>query len=788
MIHISLQGRSEKLTPLSLYHPNDYKVPPLYHQTRTREALRDFDVVMNTYNTGTGKTRAAFGRLLDLRGQGVNVLFIAPTNELISQHMRDASAFVTAHNLDYKVMRVTAADIRGLTDELRVGEILQRLITNYLEFDETAVRRQPLLMVTNPDIFYYALYFRYSAHDRFNVFEKFLTKFDYIIIDEFHYYNAKQIANFLFAMILFDQYGYFAKKQRRLCLLSATPRPGIIDYLSRVFGARFALIAPDNEPPESAAYPSQPALAPLSLTLQAGRLIGGDNGWLPAAGSMLRGWLRDEHLDGAIISDSLGRINDSFASLHAMFSDDVMGRITGPQDSQARHEDAAKPLILATPTVDIGYNFDKQNKPQRQNIDFLVCEARYVDDLKQRIGRAGRVLSKQHHDIPSRAVALVHQDVINALQDLNGQTLTREVFFERLDMLTDSLPTKHTRMSYLNTYAVQEAAYPLSKLSANTLASEQGALDRLFDQVQRVMAPNRTSSFQGLINRFRTHEKRKRWLEDVRKSDRLPDRSETIFQFRDWAKWQGRAVTGTDRQYEDNLDKLWRAYNQSIIQFVQSQVTLQDALFRFRDSFQGPTAVLYDDNELFSRSRCTTYDLFHLITHYDLEIHKDRTAFLRAHSLMTKDTPDGEFYVTVKRHRDEKLKIELTLNTPLSQDQFAEQWTNRPIAFYGLTPRVRDKSGATATGVLPLALAEVWVNQPIVGFVPSSDMKARAAYRLDDIIPLPLKVLADGGRSAEYIFYGGLAAFEVDAALRSVIAYRDRMGNKPIIIWDGDSL
>ena len=73
------------------------------------------------------------------------------------------------------------------------------------------MRRQPIILVVNPDIFYYALYFRYGAHDRRNVFERFLTAFDYIVVDEFHYYDAKQLANFLFAFALFDQFGYFRR-------------------------------------------------------------------------------------------------------------------------------------------------------------------------------------------------------------------------------------------------------------------------------------------------------------------------------------------------------------------------------------------------------------------------------------------------------------------------------------------------------------------------------------------------------------------------------------------------
>ncbi|RMF32393.1 MAG: hypothetical protein D6759_08490, partial [Chloroflexi bacterium] len=71
------------------------------------------------------------------------------------------------------------AEVRALrlaqapdTSPARPGELLQRLIRNYLEFEPEATRRQPIILVVNPDIFYYALYFRYAAHDRRNVFER----------------------------------------------------------------------------------------------------------------------------------------------------------------------------------------------------------------------------------------------------------------------------------------------------------------------------------------------------------------------------------------------------------------------------------------------------------------------------------------------------------------------------------------------------------------------------------------------------------------------------------------
>lgn len=81
-VHIRLSGYADRLAD-----PVDY--PPSYHdssgrgllehQVRTYQALEQTPLVMNTYPTGTGKTRAALLRLLHPAQQGQPVLLIAPT-------------------------------------------------------------------------------------------------------------------------------------------------------------------------------------------------------------------------------------------------------------------------------------------------------------------------------------------------------------------------------------------------------------------------------------------------------------------------------------------------------------------------------------------------------------------------------------------------------------------------------------------------------------------------------------------------------------------------------------
>ena len=141
--------------------------------------------------------------------------------------------------------------------------------------------------------------------------------------------------------------------------------------------------------------------------------------------------------DGAIISSALWRINQIYYDLKSIISTETMGRLTGAESRRGREDAKAKRLILATPTVDIGYNFDRLGKT-RQNIDFLLLDARSGDEFIQRLGRAGRVLGKQQQDIPSRVLAVVDATFYKALQSYDGQIMNRLTLRE---LAEEHLPT-----------------------------------------------------------------------------------------------------------------------------------------------------------------------------------------------------------------------------------------------------------------------------------------------------------------------------------------------------------
>jgi CRISPR-associated endonuclease/helicase Cas3 len=779
---VYLEAHAEKQAP---ENPWGLQKTPLYHQLRTFEALREYDLVTNTYNTGTGKTVASLLYLFDLNHQDKNVLFIAPTNALLAQHVDDIERFVADNSLDFKVLRMSAADVRRLrvaqdpaATPTRPGEVLQRRIRNYLEFEPDVVHRQPIILVVNPDIFYYALYFRYGAHDRRNVFERFLTAFDYIVVDEFHYYDSKQLSNFLFAFALFDQFGYFDVRGRKVCLLSATPTEEIRTYLDRLFGTRWALISSENEPAESADLPTVPTLVLLELTIVAGEF----EQWTAAHRDQLAHWVLQDDLDGALISNSLWRVNKAYASLRGVLAESRMGRITGPEPAEERAGATERALILATPTVDIGYNFAKKNK-DRQNVDFLVCDARYGDELIQRIGRAGRVLGKRHTEQLSRAIALLTPDAAQTLAADDGRTFSR-ADFARIVEECGHLPPKHSLTGYIRTHAITESFWPIYQISKVLPQDDQAEIDALFERVRGIFAPSSRRTPGGLRAFFGKLEARRRWLHETQKGS-IPLDEHTARQVADWLVWLD-PKTGRVDPFDllPNLGYILGDAEQqhALRTFVQSQVSVTLALFAFRDSFQGPTAVLYDPQHLLSSQTINTYDLLHLVGNYRLSPPLSRREFKQRFG---ETELKGAFYVQLVGPREPRLILELVYDSGDEPEDFERKWCGAPVAPAGIRIQAREPGGDVLAGALDRRIAETLVDEPLPMLIVPPDIEGAMIARLrgTNLWSRRLNVrFPDGSVETGYRALVGTAAFHAHAELLGHFLMRERLKPEAIII------
>lgn len=769
MITINLLPHAEKQATTN---PLNLRRWPLYHQMRTYEALQQFDLVMNTYNTGTGKTVASLLHLHDLKGK--NVLFIAPTNALIQQHSEDIENFVRDYGLDFKVQPITAQTVREIEQSNRPGKTLHHFIRNYLKYEADG-RRRPLILVTNPDIYYYALFDQYGPNDQRNLFEDFMLRFDYIVIDEFHYYDSKQLANFFFVLAMYDQFGYFGDEyhQRKICLLSATPTGYVRDYLTDIFGSRWTMVSPDNEPPESTDLPTMPSLAPLTLTLIPGEL----NEWAAQNGRQLLSWLAGGQ-DGAMISSSLWRVNAARQALLPLISDQQMRRITGPETAEARQTATKAPLILASPTVDIGYNFAKGNKT-RQNIDFLVCDARFGDSLLQRIGRAGRVLGKAQTSQPSRAIAILPDAAVDSLKHLDGQTITRAEFNQAINSC-DALPERHRLTQYINSHAITECFYPIFKLGATVPPDYHDELERLYLRVHDLFAPNSRLTYQALKTYYFKYQSRQIWLNQTKKQ--IPLNKETAVHVRDWLKW----LSNTEYPLADLEDQLAEILEdeeqqQALCNFVTSQVAITQALFNFRDSFQGPTAVIHDPHHQLSSQTINSYDLFHLLRHYQLSPQFTRAQFIRQFG---PTDLEGDFYFQIKDWRDEKVSLAYRYQTDADRSDFDEKWCCRPIGLIGL--KIQARQGGTAVhGLLDKTIVNALAEKclPVMIISPDDAGAAIARLRGTAVWSQPLTVtFPDGTFEEAYRIFFGKDAYFAHAELRGYFYQKQRQQCEAIII------
>lgn len=664
---------------------------PLEHQVKTYQLQKNFDLVLNTFPTGTGKTKAALLHLLD--NPQARTLLIAPTNELIHQHREDVEEFVRQANLPHIVCEVNAKtlhDIDPKNELYRQGERFYRLMTNPMEFaeqlgilEEQRYFRRPILLVTNPDLFYYGLYACYARNDKRNVFEEIFGGFKYIIIDEFHYYNAKQLANFLFFLALSLEFKYFQKENRKVCLLSATPDAQVYRYLERLAsqGLRWKSVEPEFVEPNH--LRAVRTLAPLKLTFSGCSDL---TEYTKKFASEVKSKIRNS-LDGALISNSLIDVNRAVSYLKAvgLTGNEDFGRITGAVSRQERRISAKKPLIVATPTVDVGYNFVKQAKT-RQNLDFVVFTARHSDDFWQRLGRSGRVLGKPEQDFVSEAIALVSTEILDKICscDVDFSTPLNRDELKRLLNDASAFTQKPFLHEYISSYAILESFRPLYELRKQMRYPER--VEEVFEQVRLLFAPGSKKSYQHYVYSLCRFNSLQAAVKDIY-SDYL------IREFLSTANFW---VTGNDENPE--IEKSFSGFKSQlqtknikslelIRNYVSEEYYALSSLFSFRDSFKSLSCAVYDPAKVFTDCEdIAYYDLLHLLKYYDLHWYRAYQDFKLA-CPESAEIQAADLYCRINRYKEkeENIIISFGLKSELALDHFKRRYCDKPIAIKGFT-------------------------------------------------------------------------------------------------------
>ena len=758
-ITVTLEAGYEKINPTNHF---GLKYPPLYHQQRTYDALKTNDLVINTYNTGTGKTRAALFRLFDLKNE--NVLFIAPTNELIHQHANDIREFIEEQGLNFYVAEVTGQKLREweVIDDpgyrMRNPKKLHELIQNPSDYFPEMTRQAPLILVTNPDIFYLCFYGVYLQLDTANLFRHFLQDFNYIVIDEFHYYNAKQLANFLMFFILSKELGYFDNNRRKVCLLSATPDEKVLTYLNTI-GLEYTHISPDNEPIESNSYKKIQTLSELELTIHSGKMC--------QTLKMHPDWIQDplhSEKEGAVISSSLRTINEIKQTLQTIGLREKIGLITGAVPTDVRRKATESfPLVLATPTVDIGYNFKKINK-SRQNIDFVCFDALYGSEFTQRIGRAGRLLGKEDTTHTSIAHAFVKGQLYTQLQP--GGTYDRREF---ATLVKESLGEDNRFYHYIQSYAVLEAFYPLYELYKRTAEERQDRIKELFEKIQQIFAPQTDATFDEMFKKIQWHTTYETVI-NAFKDNAYNDYIRHQWERAAWSYCRYQAWMNEELETFEKLPKekekmilatLLKNNRSRIVEYAKQKYCPIQSLFNFRGSEVGIRCGIYDPNHLFQNTaKHTEYDLFHVLSHCEFTVIPTKQKYYE----LTGDWGNYcDLFVQANHLKTPRDYVQFSYNAGgTDQTSFERQHCWGPTALKDLGLRLKN-------GVVPLEMQDTLKKK---GYITCLLSKRENQHILNNILETngqfayPLHVTFGDGKQQKYQLILGSQAFLIHAELR----------------------
>jgi len=627
-----------KLEPRSIASSQSSDVPEaiqkafpygmLQHQVEVYQAAKNHDIILDLAPTGTGKTNAGLSVIAHNRNN--NAIYIAPTNALIEQQTEAASKFVSEAGLPHVVKAASAAHVKRWPDEkvgIRSGEKLYNVLRQPATiFPECAGK--PLLLITNPDIFYYATFFAYNRLDQSNIASVFYGSFSTVIFDEFHLYGAKQLVSLLFYLTLSQVFGYF-QYNRKIVLLTATPEPACEAALGELEKAGARIHKVDGETQTNQMLPSQ-----TSVNLEIRRQLDKESLIKELATEVLQRVDQKPNQNGAVILDSLDQINRLNDKLVEAGIKHLRARITGPQQSkEKRHKAAQSQVILATSTVDVGFNFDRDDAPDRQNLDWLIFSSHDRFSFWQRIGRVGRVLGKKKTDIPSEAIAYLPEKAweqgIENLDCSGGRNALKQTL-ENLDCM---------KRPFLEVYwkseAFLEIARPLLEIeTALDTLPEESLVTRLYETLKTILGGKRDWEFY-----------RKR-MQVLKGAENIANKSEKEIS-KDWKYIKGgqsfvisfiRAVCPEDwddlqakRISIGDVEKMILNDSELVEMLKKYALIYKESyapLFRFRDSlFEG--LIIHDPNcLLLDEAGETNLDPIHLLRFYEFDNDGDRIEIL----------------------------------------------------------------------------------------------------------------------------------------------------------------
>ena len=606
-------------TPVGLKLPKNWLLS--WHQVATREALRDpnIDVVFNTAMTGDGKSLAAY--LEVLQGECC-VMGLYPTNELARDQETQIKGYIEQFQPvnNPRVVRLSGAELEIYAENegLRKGAAI-------------ATRtHQSEVILTNTDIWHYLHQGAYliSGDSPDKLWGRIDKDFDLFIFDEFHVFQAPQIASTINTMLLIR----YTNRRKKFLFLSATPNRQLIERLEKA-GFRCKQINPTEENKYAFDQPQAQGWRQVSRTISLTFIP------LEPTVKSSETWLRDNsHLiltqfqqypgsKVAIILNSIAAVKRLTPFFRKLLQTDglTVGENTGLSGKTEKDRSLAADLVIGTSTIDVGVDF-KINK--------LIFESSDAGSFIQRLGRLGR------HDGYEKdgklikferfsAFALVPNFLVERL--FEGETAALEVngiydrpfFHGKINELYRQI---NDFQGYYRRWGGVQSRLLFSKLGDRTIQPQYAQSREKFREVCEQVFDIRLNSVAAKI---------KRWEED-------------------WRQLSGKSGKKVGNPIAEDA---W--------------------------SFRGSSALLcglYDLTEENEADRFKTYDLPGILGNLEIELWTE-TAFMRSLKETAARTaqpiPKGRFarclaFMKLHSYREEKLNWKFTYSDNLQP--IADAW------------------------------------------------------------------------------------------------------------------
>ncbi|MBS7531170.1 type I-D CRISPR-associated helicase Cas3' [Hazenella sp. IB182353] len=415
MIHMKLTAESA----MTYDAPFIDGIYPYEHQAVQLELIeqaftnRKSTIVWNTALTGAGKTLANYSYLL--RNPKVKSLGIYPVNELIKDQYQSLQSLPLQKWEEIAVWTAEKLRDNQLPKETRLETIL-RLSTRYYR---TVLTNPDYLMLLSQERLY-----SYLPGPKAEAFNRF-SEYQLQIFDEFHLYDISQV-NFLVQWMGL-MITTFPEKTFVFVLSSATPRPEIMQLLESLhIDIRSVAEHIQDWKSKYRAVEQRTFLQPVKITLLPCSL----QKWYTSE-KIIENWNHvEEYLlewpkaKGLIILDSIYEAQWLANELRKKGYE--VGEVHGLSNRRQSREALAKPITVATATVEVGVDFQKDIRK-----DFMVCEARNPGSFMQRIGRIGRG-SRSIQSPPLRIWTYLPKYVVEQIKSNDSDELSRVALQHRI--------------------------------------------------------------------------------------------------------------------------------------------------------------------------------------------------------------------------------------------------------------------------------------------------------------------------------------------------------------------